>query len=254
MPSPAEFAERWGVSVQRICALRDAGMPLESYEAAEAWRAGQKGAVAQMQTRAVAAASAGAGPSGLPDAAGFDALLDMDDYISQLQFQRDIVRINRTQYLKALQEKSPSASKHYNSLNKAITQLFQIRDKALGHGLATKQLINAQTAIEGMRRAYALMVSKYEAAEVPMAKEANPGDANRALAVIRKTRLKIQREVFEAAQAAAASLTGKPDVLPSMADVEAELAKANEAIHGPRGDEGEVGIPEGLGDPATPSE
>ncbi len=231
MPTPVEFAQRWGISIQRVGALREAGMPMDSFESAEAWRATRKGGVAQMKTQAIKGAvedGMGGDPGG--DVPAFDALLDMDDFISQLNFQRDIVRINRAQYLRALRENSPSASKHYNSLNKAITQLFQIRDKALGHGLATKQLINAQTALDGMRRAFALMVSKYEAAEIPMAKEANPGDAGRALGVIRAARLKIQREVFEMAQAAAASLTGKPDALAGLDAVQDAIAEANAAI------------------------
>lgn len=248
MPSVNEFAERWGVSVQRIYALRDSGMPLESWEAAEQWRANQKGAVAQMQTRAVAGAVDGSPTAGLPDGHGFEALLDADDYISQLQFQRDIVRINRSQYLKALKEKSASASKHYTSLNKAITQLFQIRDKALGHGLATKQLINSQTALDAVKRAFALMVSKYELAEVPMAKEANPGDAARALAVIRRERLKIQREVFETAQAACLSIMGKAP-LSDVVDVVADLDQARKDItEGLEGEDTEH-KPDSLGEP-----
>lgn len=239
MPTPQEIADRWGISVQRVTALRADGMPLDSWEAAEAWRASRRGSVANMKgaamRKAVEAGLDGAGGEAV--GSNFDALLDMDDFIAQLDFQRDIVRINRSQYLKALRDGSPSASKHYTSLNKAITQLFQIRDKALAHGLATKQLINAQTALEGLRRALTLMVSKYEQAEIPMAKEANPGDAGRALAVIRAGRLKVQREVFEMAQAAAASLTGKADALPPMAQIEAELAEANAALGD--GDEGE---------------
>lgn len=233
MPSLQEFAEKWGVSHQRIQQLRDAGMPLGSFAEAEAWQASRRSGVGQMKHQAVKKAVAesmeGGGAESVTE---HDALLDMEDFISQLQFQRDIVKINRAQYLAALRDKSPSASKHYTSLNKAITQLFQIRDKALAHGLATKQLINAQTAIEGLRRAFALMVSKYEAAEVPMAKEANPADSARALAAIRAGRLKIQREIYELAQGAAGSLFGKPDTLAPFDAIAEAAGEADKALEG----------------------
>lgn len=233
MPSLNDFAKRWGITHQRVQQLRDKGMPLDSFEAAEAWRAQQKGGVAQMKTQALkGAVEAGLEGGATEGVTEYDALLDMEDFISQLQFQRDIVKINRAQYLAALRDKSPSASKHYTSLNKAITQLFQIRDKALAHGLATKQLINAQTAIEGLRRAFALMVSKYEAAEVPMAKEANPADSARALAAIRAGRLKIQREIYELAQGAAGSLFGKPDTLAPFDAIAEAAGEADKALDG----------------------
>lgn len=230
MPTLNEFAKRWGIAHQRVQQLRDAGMPLDSFEAAEVWRASQRSGVGQMKHQAVKKAVAEGMDGGGQSVTDNDALLDMDDFISQLQFQRDIVKVNRAQYLKALHEKSPSASKHYTSLNKAITQLFQIRDKALAHGLATKQLINAQTAIEGLRRAFALMVSKYEAAEVPMAKEANPADSARALAAIRAGRLKIQREIYDLAQGAAGSLFGKPDTLAPFDAIAEAAGEAQEAL------------------------
>jgi hypothetical protein len=252
MPTLNEFAQRWGIAHQRVQQLRDAGMPLDSFEAAEAWRAARKGGVAQMGTqavkRAVEAGLEGGASEGVTD---FAALLDMEDFISQLQFQRNIVKVNRAEYLKALQAKSPSASKHYTSLNKAITQLFQIRDKALAHGLATKQLINANTAQEGLRRAFALMVSKYEAAEVPMAKEANPGDSARALAAIRSGRLKIQREIYELAQASAVSLFGKDGSLPPFDDIAKAVSEADKALEGQGVSED---TPEPLEPPSEPAE
>lgn len=233
MPTLNDFAKRWGVAHQRIQQLRDAGMPLDSFEAAEAWRASQRSGVGQMKHQAVKKAiEAGMEGGEAGSVTEYDALLDMEDFVSQLQFQRDIVKINRAQYLAALRDKSPSASKHYTSLNKAITQLFQIRDKALAHGLATKQLINANTAVEGLRRAFALMVSKYEAAEVPMAKEANPGDSARALAAIRAGRLKIQREIYELAQAAAASLFAKPGTLEPFDAIAEAAGEADKALEG----------------------
>ena len=231
MPTPAEFADRWKITVQRVCALRDAGMPIDSWEAAESWRAKQKGSVAQMRNTALRQAVEGATPgeAGLP-AEGFDALLDPSDYIEQIKTQRIIVGINRAEYLRALRDpaRTKEAAKIYGAFNKATTQLFQTRDKALAHGLATKQLINSQTVLEAVRRAFALMVSKYETGEVAMAQEANPADPAKALAVIRAGRLKIQREIYETAQAAARSLTGK-DALPSLEEAMQGIAKANEA-------------------------
>lgn len=230
MPTLNEFADRWGITHQRVQQLRDAGMPLDSFESAEAWRASQKGGVAQMKRQAVEAAiqdsSDGGTAGGLPTGPGYDALLDMEDFLSQLEFQRQIVKVNRNEYIKALRRPDghKDAAKQYSSLNKSIAQLFQIRDKALAHGLATKQLVNAQTVIESIRKGFAIMVQKYEAREIGMAAKANPGDKARALQVIRENRLEIQREVWKAVNAAALSLTGKDQVIPNLDDVSAELA------------------------------
>lgn len=234
MPSLVEFAERWNLSHQRVQQLRDAGMPLDSFEAAEAWRATQKGGVAQMKRKAVEAAiedsAEGGTAGGLPEGPGYDALLDMEDFLSQLEFQRQIVKVNRNEYIKALRRPDghKDAAKQYSSLNKSIAQLFQIRDKALAHGLATKQLVNAQTVIEAIRKGFAIMVQKYEAREIAMAAKANPGDKARALDVIRSNRLEIQREVWKACNAAAHSLTGRDQVIPNLDDVSAELASLQE--------------------------
>jgi len=218
MPTHQEFADRWGITNVRVQQLEKAGMPMGDWSAAEAWRMQQKGGLKHLTNKLVEDATSSTGSSSPLVTKTGDALNDMDDFSTELETQRQIVKLARGNYLKALKEGSKDANKHYITLNKAIDQLFKTRDKQLAHRLATRQLISAPTALESFRKVLAIVVQRMEANEIKTAKDANPSDKARALKVIREARLKIMREVYEKAEGAAYALTGLPIDLPPLDD------------------------------------
>lgn len=207
MPSVQEFADRWKLSNVRVQQLRDAGMPLDSFEAAEAWRMQQKGGLKHMTNKLVTEASKGEASTGKVTGSDVE---DMDDFSTELETQRLDVKIARKRYHKALLENSKDAPKHYTSLNKAIDQLFKTRDKLLAHRLATGNLINAQTALDSMKKVLSIITQRWEANEIKMAMAANPDDKAKALKALREGWQVILAETYGAGNAACESMFGKP--------------------------------------------
>lgn len=230
MPTPQEFADRWGVSNHRIQQLVADGMPTESWEAAEAWRAGRKGGVTHQQNKLLADAA-----NGLPPQTG-EPVTHLDDELEkEVNAQRQTVRIARAKYHEALREKSKDAPKHYQTLHKAIELLSKTRKEVLAHQLATRQLVNAQTARDKFRKVLGIITQAWESSEVRLASQANPADKALALKVFREWRQETMRRVWANANAASLSLTG--------ADLGPEPELPTDDL-GPPGDEGEEGEPE----------
>lgn len=207
MPSVQEFADHWGVDHSRIIQLRNEGMPMGSFDEAEAWRAGRQGGVTHLQKRALEAAING-GLTGSPTGGG---PLPKDELEAELDKQRKTVDIARAQYHRALRDpgRAKEAPKLYTVLNKSIDQLFKTKKELLAHQLATRQLVNRQSAIERFRKVLALVVSEWESSEVGLAARANPGDKAKALKAIREWRQERLRKIYAARDAAIASLTGE---------------------------------------------
>lgn len=218
MPTPQEFADRWGVANQRIMQLIADGMPTESWEAAEAWRAGRKGGVTHQQNKLLADAVNGA-LTGNPSSALTELDAELADEITK---QRQTVKIARGKYHQALRENSKDAPKHYITLHKAVELLSKTRKEVLAHQLATRQLINSQTALERFRKVLGLVVQAWESSEVKLAAKANPGDKALALRVFREWRAETLKKVYAQANSAAVSLTGVEMGNPEMPPEEPE--------------------------------
>lgn len=229
MPTPQEFADRWGVANQRIMQLIADGMPTDTWEAAEAWRAGRKGGVTHQQNKLLADAVQG----GLTGAGAGEVVTGLDtEFEDEINKQRQTVRIARAKYHQALRENSKDAPKHYQTLHKAIELLSKTRKEVLAHQLATRQLVNAQTALEKFRKVLGIITQAWESSEVRLAAQANPADKALALKVFREWRQDTMRRVWGNASAAALSLTGR--------DI-GELPAPPPDDPGPQGDDGEEG-------------
>lgn len=244
MPSVQEFADRWKLSNVRVQQLRDAGMPLDSFEAAEAWRMKQKGGLKHMTNKLVADATNG---EASPTVATGSDVADMDDFSTELETQRLDVRIARRRYHQALRENSKDAPKYYTSMNKAIEQLFKTRDKLLAHRLATGNLINAQTALDSMKKVLSIITQRWEANEIKMAMAANPDDKAKALKALRDGWQAILAETYGAGNAACLSMFGKP-----LADGNASTPLDLSEIDAEAAGDGDEGAEPDLDEPEAP--
>lgn len=210
MPTNAEFADRWGISSAAVYNLVKDGMPTDSWEAAEAWRASRRGGITWENKRRVAAALDGsAGADGkLPDNA-VDAIEEA--YLKQ----RDLVRLARSQYWAALRRdaenktQSSGTAKLYATYDKALSTLFKIDKERTARALASRQLITRVTVLERFRKVLALVRDEWEKAETGIAKKANPGNPAAALAALKTFRLEVLAKVYSHARDAAASVTGQ---------------------------------------------
>lgn len=233
MPTPQEFADRWGVSNHRIQQLVADGMPTGSWEDAEAWRAQRKGGVTHQQNKLLADAVDGALTGNTAaQATGLD-----DEFADEVVKQKQTVKIARAKYHQALRENSKDAPKHYQTLHKAIELLTKTRKELLAHQLATRQLVSRQTALERFRKVLGIVVQAWEQSEVKLAAQANPGDKALALRVYREWRQEVMRKVFANAQAATLSITGEELGNPQLDPVEG----MEQPDAGPLGDPGEDG-------------
>jgi len=209
MPAQSEFAEAWGISAQAVSQLVKDGMPTDSWEAAEAWRASRRGGVTWENKRRLAASLEGrAGADGkLPDDAG-DAIEEA--YAKQ----RDMVRLARSQYLASLKRdaenktQSPATGKLYATYDKALATLFKIDKERMARALASRQLITRVTALERFRKVLALVADEWERQETLIAKRANPAAPATALAALQSFRREVLDKVYRHAKDAAASVTG----------------------------------------------
>lgn len=210
MPTVSEIADRWGISSPAVSNLVKDGMPIDTWEAAEAWRASRRGGVTWENKRRLAAALDGsAGPEGkLPD--------DSADAVEEAYLkQRDLVRVSRNQYWSALKRdaenktQSPQTAKLYATYDKALATLFKIDKERTARALASRQLITRVTALDRFRKVLALVRDEWEKAETMIAKRANPGNPAVALAALKSFRLEVLAKVHSGAREAAASIAGQ---------------------------------------------
>lgn len=217
MPTVQQFADHWGVEHTRIIALRNQGMPMDSFESADAWRATRQGAGTHILKGALEGAIESAS-TGSPAAPG-EAVVK-DELEGELEAQRQTVKIARGQYHRAMRDpnRQKEVPKLYVVLNKAIDQLFKTKKELLAHQLATRQLINRQNALERFRKVLGLVVQEWEQSEVALAARANPGNKAHALKVFRDWREERLKRIYAQANAAVQSLTGEemgnPTVIP----------------------------------------
>lgn len=210
MPTVAEIADRWGISSPAVSNLVKDGMPIDSWEAAEAWRASRRGGVTWENKRRMAAALEGRGgdESKLPE--------DATDAVEEAyKKQRDIVRFSRAEYLRCLRRdtenrtQSPATAKAYATYDKALATLFKIDKERTARALAARQLVTRATALDRFRKVLGLVPQEWEKAETLIAKRANPANPAQALAALKAFRLEVMGKIYSHARDAAASITGQ---------------------------------------------
>tara|TARA_R110000823_G_scaffold205593_2_gene336459 strand:- start:69 stop:656 length:588 start_codon:yes stop_codon:yes gene_type:complete len=184
------LAERWELSKGRISQLVSEGMPIDSIEAAEKWRAERIGdpfpaspEVRQLEQKSQSQ--------------------NLETFESIIERQRMLVQISRNQYIKAVREGSNQQSKLYASYDKTISTLAKLNEEADRISVFKREHVNTLEAREAMLRLAGLIVERLDALGSECGENCNPKDPIKSIGVLtewaREAREKVARVagVFE---------------------------------------------------------
>lgn len=208
-----ELAARWGLSEGRISQLIREGMPLDSIEAAEAWRDGRSSRAAIWAAKRAGASGVNPTPQAEADAEPepSQAKGDPGSLETLVEYQLRIVTVARNGLARAMREnlgpqKVKAAS---DTLDKAVNTYAKLRREARAELIASRTLIVQATALERFVKVFNLMIAELERMEVEVSPLANPQNPGLAMKEIRAGRIKIQQKLFDAKAAAVQSVTGE---------------------------------------------
>lgn len=188
------LAERWELSKGRISQLVADGMPLDSIEAAEKWRAERLGFNGN--------SSEGYSPSQDSSADAIQQVQQrqttMETFDSIVERQRLLVQLSRNQYIKSVREGSPAQSKLYASYDKTVNTLTKLKAEADRIAIMGREFIRATDASEAMREMTADFVNRLDKLALETAEACNPENPAKAVkaldAWVRRIRGELSRD------------------------------------------------------------
>jgi hypothetical protein len=173
--SQKTLAERWELTAGRISQLVAEGMPLDSVEEAEKWRAQRH------LTTGIAPGDYKLDSSSSP-AENEDViepeekapLTVLETFDSIVERQRILVQISRNQYIKAVKSGSPQQSRLYASYDKTVNTLTKLKAEADRLALMNREYIRAADATEAMRKLASDFVNRLDKLALDVAEACNP--------------------------------------------------------------------------------
>jgi hypothetical protein len=190
----SELAERWGVSRARISQMVSDGMPLDSSEAAEAWRSSRKGAMAWQAKKEAVSTTQDVSVVGIATEASKTQRPAIEESVEK---QKLIVQIARQQYIQAVQNKDPRQGQYYASYDKTLGTLLKLEDKALQRAIATKKFVDKEAAAEQYSKVLVSVRKVIDDMEFDLAARANPENPAKALKAIREWKLSAFRKISQ---------------------------------------------------------
>jgi len=185
------LAERWELSKGRISQLVADGMPLDSVEAAEKWRAeriGLNGNPAEGYT-----------PSNEP---GIESAQQapqkqgvLETFESIVERQRLLVQLSRNQYIKAVREGSPAQSKLYASYDKTVNTLTKLKAELDRIAVMGREFIPATEASEAMREMTGNFVNRLDKLALETAEACNPENPAKAVKALEAWARQVRSEL-----------------------------------------------------------
>jgi hypothetical protein len=165
MPSQTEIAEALGLTRQRVSILVKKGMPIDSVEAATAWRQSQEDARVRM---------APTPPAQLDDGS-------LADTISE---HRTLVSRARGVWQAAMEGGDPNQGKYQSSYNASLKTLVALEEEQERRLILTKDFISAKEATEAMREMTAGIVNRLDKLALDVAEGCNPENPAKAVKVL----------------------------------------------------------------------
>ena len=165
MPSQTEIAEALGLTRQRVSILVKKGMPIESVEAATAWRQTQEDARVRRAPTA---------PEQLDDGS-------LADTISE---HRTLVSRARGVWQAAMEGGDPNQGKYQSSYNASLKTLVALEEEQERRLILTKDYISAKEATEAMRDMTAGIVNRLDKLALDVAEGCNPENPAKAVKVL----------------------------------------------------------------------
>ena len=165
MPSQTEIAEALGLTRQRVSILVKKGMPIDSVEAATAWRQTQEDARVRRAPTA---------PEQLDDGS-------LADTISE---HRALVGRARGVWQAAMEQGDPNGPKYQTSYNQSLKTLVALEEEQERRLILAKDYISSKEAAEAMRELASGVVNRLDKLALDVAEGCNPENPAKAVKVL----------------------------------------------------------------------
>jgi hypothetical protein len=165
MPSQTEIAEALGLTRQRVSILVKKGMPIDSVEAATAWRQSQEDARVRKAPTA-------------------PAQLDDGTLGETIEEHRILVSRARGVWQAAMEQGDPNQGKYQSSYNASLKTLVALEEEQERRLILTKDYISAKEATEAMRDMTAGIVNRLDKLALDVAEGCNPENPAKAVKVL----------------------------------------------------------------------
>lgn len=188
------LAERWELSKGRISQLVAEGMPLDSIEAAEKWRAERLGFNGNPQDGYSPDDQVGREAS---HQGGQPKQPSMETFESIIERQRLLVQLSRNQYIKAVREGSSAQSKLYASYDKTVNTLTKLKAEADRIAIMSREYIRASDANAAMRELAAEVVNRLDKLALDVAEQCNPENPAKAVKALEAWVRRVKADLSE---------------------------------------------------------
>ena len=178
MPSQTEIAEALGLTRQRVSILVKKGMPIDSVEAATAWRQAQDDA--RIRKAPIA-------PAQLDDGSLADTILE----------HRSLVTRARGVWLGAMDAGDPNQGKYQSAYNSSLRSLISLEEEQERRLILAKDYISSKEAGEAMRELAATMVNRLDKLALDAAEGCNPENPAKAVKVLEAWVRRVKAELSQ---------------------------------------------------------
>jgi DNA-binding transcriptional regulator LsrR (DeoR family) len=178
MPSQTEIAEALGLTRQRVSILVKKGMPIDSVEAATAWRQAQEDA--RIRKAPIA-------PAQLDDGSLADTILE----------HRSLVTRARGVWLGAMDAGDPNQGKYQSAYNSSLRSLISLEEEQERRLILAKDYISSREAGEAMRELAATMVNRLDKLALDAAEGCNPENPAKAVKVLEAWVRRVKAELSQ---------------------------------------------------------
>ncbi len=178
MPSQTDIAEALGLTRQRVSILVKKGMPIDSVEAATAWRQAQEDA--RLRKAPIA-------PAQLDDGSLADTILE----------HRSLVTRARGVWLGAMDAGDPNQGKYQSAYNSSLRSLISLEEEQERRLILAKDYISSREAGEAMRELAATMVNRLDKLALDAAEGCNPENPAKAVKVLEAWVRRVKAELSQ---------------------------------------------------------
>ena len=178
MPSQTDIAEALGLTRQRVSILVKKGMPIDSVEAATAWRQAQEDA--RLRKAPIA-------PAQLDDGSLADTILE----------HRSLVTRARGVWLGAMDAGDPNQGKYQSAYNQSLKTLVALEEEQERRLILAKDYISSKEAGEAMRELAATMVNRLDKLALDVAESCNPENPAKAVKVLEAWVRRVKAELSQ---------------------------------------------------------
>jgi hypothetical protein len=195
--SQKTLVERWELSPGRISQLVAEGMPLDSVEEAEKWRAQRhlSTGIPPSDYKMAGSAEGEAMTEATEEVEEKTPATVLETFDSIIERQRILVQISRNQYIKAVKSGSPQQSRLYASYDKTVNTLTKLKAEADRLALMNREYIRAADSADAMRKLAGDFVNRLDKLALDVAEACNPENPAKAVKVLEAWALRVRADL-----------------------------------------------------------